>query len=69
MNTTQTIKYWAVHEPKEHPNFGFETKAEARAFINGFALKCAKEHSQKEVLCEGALAEWRIDEVNDFTKQ
>ncbi len=56
-----TIKYWAVHALGEHPRFGFPTKEEARAFINGYALACG--HDGKDVLCKGALAEWSIEEA------
>lgn len=64
MNNTAnvTIKYFAKHLPKEHPQFGFATKEEAEAFINGYALGCG--HGGKDGLCSGALAEWEITEVN-----
>ena len=55
---TVTIKYFAKHLPKEHPDYGFETEMEARAFIKGYALGCG--HEGKDKLCEGALAEWEI---------
>lgn len=59
--TTRKIKYLAVHEPQEHPQFGFSTKEEAQAFINGYALGCG--HDGKNKLCVGALAEWSIKEI------
>ena len=60
MMQTTTTKYWAIHAPCEHPKFGFETKAEAHAFINGYALGCG--HEGKDKLCKGALAEWTIED-------
>ena len=62
MNQTTNIfiKYFAVHAPKERPEFGFSTRGEAQAFINGYALGCG--HDGKNKLCKGALAEWNIEE-------
>lgn len=60
-DTIITIKYFAQHLPKEHPDMGFQTKEEAEAFIKGYAWGCG--HNGKDKPCRGALAEWEIIET------
>lgn len=57
-----TIRFWAIHIPNEHPRMGFETLREAEAFIQGYGYGCG--HDGKDRPCKGALAEWRIEEIN-----
>jgi hypothetical protein len=61
------IKYFAVHAPKEHPDFGFSTRAEAKAFIWGYGLGCGHDGAAKP--CEGGMAEWHIEDRGDMTAQ